>query len=181
MNYNLSIINKFKQLLQAKNNKELAQKLGLNDTAISTWLARDTINYQTLVTFAVQNDLDLNFIFKVDTNNKKYGNDQKIAVNTKLFLFPLRALNAFIFLLKQNEDINTTQSLILKIDEFFEGINNVVHVNFKTTDFTTKLDKKNLISCAKYLLEDQDVQIIFTNKEYYLEYLVFVQKSKRWL
>lgn len=173
------IINRLKNLTKTTNNKELAKKLGLNDSAVSTWSARNTLNYQTIINYSILNNFDLNYIFK-DEESHNFNENIKNIVNNKIFVFPLKAIVAFIFLLEKNENIKTIENLIEKIEEFFQGFN-IIKFNLTTTDFTTKLDKKNLIYCAKYLLDDFDVETIFSNKDYYIEYLNFVKKSKRWI
>lgn len=57
------IIQRIKQNLNIKNDKELSLMLDIKPNTLSTWRKRDTLDFNKIISFCEINDLDLNEIF----------------------------------------------------------------------------------------------------------------------
>jgi len=79
------------------------------------------------------------------------------------------------------KNLHPKYTIIRDIEEFYSEFQGLINFKITNTDFTTKIDKINLIKYINYHLTNEDVEIIFLNKLYYLEYLNFIKESKRWI
>jgi len=105
-------------------------------------------------------------------------NNPKITLNNKLIAFPLKAIAALYFILKNNQFIATKKNFLNVAEKEFNAIFKI-EVNL-SLDFSTKWDKNTLIKYVDYLLSDEDINLLFQDKDYYLSYINFIKKSKRW-
>jgi len=176
------IIDRLKNTLNISSNKKLAELLGMNSNNVNVWLSKGTINYSTIINFAKKNELDLNYIFLGKQNNSTINKTDITLLNNKLFHFPLKAVVALIFILeKYDNSISTIDQMSLKIEESYSGLSGLIKLNFKKSiDFSTIWDKNTLVECIQYLLNDQDIVLLFSNKDHYIKYLNFIKNSKRW-
>lgn len=63
------LIDRIKQLLSAKTDKDLAELLGVSRSVLSVWVHRDSPDYALLLETLLQRGVDLNSVFAEHTNN----------------------------------------------------------------------------------------------------------------
>jgi len=113
---------------------------------------------------------------KLSLNSQNKNNI--ILLNNKLINFPLKGIVALYFLLKKSNFIDSKDSFLAILEQEFNSIFKI-KLNL-SLDFSTKWDKNILMHYIKYLLDNDDIITLFQNKDYYLSYINFIKKSKRW-
>jgi len=167
---------------------EFARKIGISHQVYSNYSTGRDIPSSVLEKICKILNVDANYILigKESEESEEFKIPfssiiSKIkTVNNKLIDFPLKAIISLIFVLEEQEGyqkISTIDDFIAIIDNSYTAFG--VKINIKTTDFSTKWDKKTLINYIEYLLDDEDINIIFLNKNYYLKYLNFLKSQKR--
>ena len=95
--YNVkNIIDKLILHSNSKNNKELAEKIGISYNTLNTWLKRGVISIDPIFNYVKENNLSLDFLFDIDTNIVEYTIKgrilQKVKEDEKLFIYKLKEL-----------------------------------------------------------------------------------------
>ena len=57
------ILNRIKNLVHLKSDKQLAKAFDISTTRLSNWKSRGSLDYKVIVKFCEINDLDLNYVF----------------------------------------------------------------------------------------------------------------------
>jgi len=80
------VINKLKDIFNAKTDVELSRKLGFSDRVVTTWKQRNTLNFEKIIEIAVKKDIDLNYLFKPS----KKGNNVEFDLLEEFVFFSLK-------------------------------------------------------------------------------------------
>jgi len=173
-----NVLNKIKNILKIKNDKDLASLLEVSNSTIAAWKQRNTIDFEKIIKLAIKNGIDLNylfadaFIFHEDKNqDKKKPNEFEEYV-----IFQLKKIrkldrnSLFSFLNPKKEFLTRCLKQFKENEDFICDIS-----------LTTKNAKSILISlikkCKKNLLFDSktkeenvilEVEETFSNIECYV-------------
>jgi transcriptional regulator with XRE-family HTH domain len=161
---------------------EFAKKVGISQQAYSNYAGGRDIPSSILEKACKILNLDANYILlgkesQTSSRLKMPFSDIKnriTTINNKLERFPLKAIATTIFILEENENITSLEEFLEKIEDSVIA----VKYDLKGKDFSKKWDKNTLAQYIEYLLTDDDIWIIFNNKEYYIKYLYFMKKAK---
>lgn len=178
-------IEKFRKNL-GLNKTEFAKKLGLSQQNYSYYSTGKDFPASLIKKCYKELGLDLIWLFNdsdncqmtlslpQDTVNKRLN-----IINLKLNNFPLKIIVALAFILGKTDDISNKTNLISEYEKFYDDIKRLPKFKAKTSreECTAKSLKEDIVKYVNYYLTDEDVEIIFFNKSYYLEYLGFLMKS----
>jgi len=170
------ILERFKLAYNVKTFKQLADKLEISYSSLDNWKLRNAIPEKYLLKTAQECNISVDWLKTGKDQNKEIN--IKFTINNKLAHFPLKAIISLTFILEKYNNINNRNELFNKIEDFYEQHTFLVKPN-ASLDFTSKLDRKVLINFIEYFLTDDDILVIFNNKEYYLNFLEFLKDSKR--
>ena len=156
--YNIKIIiDKLIIHSNSKNNKELAEKIGISYNTLNTWLKRGVVSIDPILNYAKENNLSLDFLFDIDTNTIEYTIKgrilQKVKEDEKGFQSELLLLHSFLE--ETNLQIKGRIDLINSLQEYEIKIINKLSISQKI--------KTNLISFF-FEISDLEFQYIFDNR-----------------
>ena len=154
---------------------EFAKKIGISQQVYSNYSNGRDIPSSVLQQICKLSGVDANYLLLGE--DAKQSDALKIpfrvglkivkTINTKLNGFPQEVINAFVYLLEQEsikKNIFTAQELLDSLEDI---------------DTVKEFDKQLLIECISFFLDDDDVGVIFLNRDYYIKYLYFLQRRKR--
>lgn len=156
-----NIIDKLILHSNSKNNKELAEKIGISYNTLNTWLKRGVISIDPIFNYVKENNLSLDFLFNIDNNTVEYTIKgrilQKVKEDEKGFQSELLLLHSFL------EETN------LQTKGRIDLINSLQKYEIKIIDklFISQKNKTNLISFF-FEISDLELQYIFDNKNDFL-------------
>lgn len=178
------ILKRFKEELNLKHDREIAEILGVEQQNITNWKARNSIPYDLIISFCLEKEINMIYILtgKKDSNSLK--NDENLSKTQKEITEKIKNLDPIqqkiilnkideeilkneekeIELLKNNilkyfSDINSTHKIIL--DEF-ERDEETLRAVYISDDWNLDLEnetyiednKKSFVELLKMLLEN---------------------------
>jgi len=95
------VLDRLKNILNLKRDIDLSEKLGRSRSTVAVWRKRGNIDYETIIEFAIKNNISLDFLFKnekikedeVDLSNKLL--EEFVFYNLKRTLFKENIFNKF--------------------------------------------------------------------------------------
>jgi len=131
------VLDKLKNILNIKRDIDLSEKLGKSRGTVAVWRKRGSIDYETVIEFAIKNNISLDYLFRNEINKEERENEDNL-------------LEEFIF-------FNLKRTLFKK--KFFldpKKINPNIHFLFKAikerkdyVNFSKKNAKEVLIDIIK--------------------------------
>ncbi|MGE4444718.1 MAG: helix-turn-helix domain-containing protein [Candidatus Altimarinota bacterium] len=178
------ILKRFKEELNLKHDREIAEILGVEQQNITNWKARNSIPYDLIISFCLEKEINMIYILtgKKDSNSLK--NDENLSKTQKEITEKIKNLDPIqqklilnkidneilkneekeIELLKNNilkyfSDINSTHKIIL---EEFERDEETLRAVYISDDWNLDLEnetyiednKKSFVELLKMLLEN---------------------------
>jgi len=157
----IKIIDNLKNMLNCKTDFELAEKLGLNKRTISVWRQRNSVNLEKIIEYAVENNLDLNVLFKTKIF-ELLEEEPKIDLLEEFIVFYLKKIkkidrkNIFNLLFYPSVELLTFCLKQKEIDIFFSKanaknilisiikdckLNSLLHSNKKREELTNEIQE----------------------------------------
>lgn len=171
-----NILDRIKKAYNVQTYKELAEVFNIKYSTIDNWKLRKKIPEKYIVRAAQDCDVEIEWI--KEGKSKKNKENSLITINNKLNHFPLKAVVAFIYIIENNDCLHNKKELFNAIENFYSS--SPVHIK-SIFDFTSTLDKKALYNSIQYFLFDEDIAVIFDNKNYFLEVLNYIKASKNFI
>lgn len=180
MNNVIDILEKLFRHYKVRNVAELSEKIGITQATISNWKSRNSIN-------AIKKkcrDLDIyNDIFSNSIENEKQQYNYFTTINSKLNLFNKPALIYLHFLIKRTDISNIMEYLNYEETKeqeksYFSFIKDFQY-DLKNDIFTISNDFKKLSQYFEYLLDSNEIDYLFKNKELFVKPILFFIKEKK--
>ena len=126
------VLNKLKEITKTKSDTDLSEKLGKSRSTVAVWRKRKSLDFESIINFAIQENIDLNYLFKEDAKKQEKNVDlfeEFIFYNLKRTIFKESFFNKF----------NANLQFLFK----------VVKENIRYVNFTRENAKEVLIKMIK--------------------------------
>lgn len=130
------VLDKLKNILDIKRDIDLSEKLGKSRGTVAVWRKRGSIDYETVIEFAIKNNISLDYLFRNEINKEKREDENNL-------------LEEFVF-------YNLKRTLFK--ETIFSKLNANIHFLFKVV--------KEKLSYVNYTKEDAKEVLINMIKTY---------------
>lgn len=87
------IIERMKQVLELKEDKELREFFGVAQSTFSSWKNRNAIPFETVINFSLEHNLDLNWLILGNSNSEQLATDEQMMLLAYRQLDPTQKMN----------------------------------------------------------------------------------------
>lgn len=157
---------------------ELAEQIGVKQPIISGWKSRNSINplKKKCQELGIYDDIFAGYdhTFKQPISKEN--------INAKLFLFNVRSLICFQFLIKQNNINNSDDLYSWRIEREQSNVLKKIFIGWdidKQGNITIPLYLKETEEYIDHLIQNDELNYILSHKDIFIKSINFIVKQKR--
>ena len=145
-------LNRLKSILKISTDVELSYELNVKTNVISNWKKRNTLDYELLFTYCVNNNIDLNLIFTDSESIKKTEFNIPVAKKTDNFKdgIPLITTNAMAGYFKGDAQVLEYECERFVVPVFKDA---EFLISVRGSSMNSKYNSGDIVACKKLKLD----------------------------